>query len=119
MAFRYRSLRVYQNAIELHKTVVGLTKKFPRDFDYLVKQMRRASLSVVLNIAEGSAKSSDKDFRRYLGNALGSINELVAGADVSLQEKLVTLAEFQALEKAAEYVTNQLGSFSKRLKASS
>ena len=78
--------------------------------------MRRASLSIVLNIAEGSAKSSDKDYRRYIGNALGSVNELIAGADVALSEKIISLDEFQSLEKDAEFVTNQLGSFSKRLK---
>ena len=117
MAFRFRSLRVYQNSIDLHKEVVRLTKRFPVDFDYLRKQMRRASLSVALNIAEGSAKSSDRDYRRYIGNALGSINELVAGADVALSERLISPSEFQSLEKRAEHVTNQLGSFSKRLKS--
>lgn len=75
---RYRNFKVYQDAKEFHKLVVKLTAKFPRDFDYLVKQTRRSSLSVILNIAEGSAKNSDKDFNRYLGNSLGSINETLA-----------------------------------------
>src|SRR3989338_7283176 len=118
MAFRFRKLNVYQNSLALHREVVRLTKKFPQEFDYLRKQMRRASLSVVLNIAEGSAKNSDKDYRRYLGNALGSVNELIAGGEVALLENLISTSEFQLLEKNAEYVTNQLDGFSKRLKQS-
>src|SRR3989344_6015848 len=84
MPFRYRNLRVYQEAISFHRLVVAITKKFPHDFDYLRKQMRRSSLSVILNIAEGSAKNSDKEFGRYISIALGSINESMAGCEVAL-----------------------------------
>ncbi len=95
--------------------VVKITKSFPKDFDYLVKQLRRASLSVVLNIAEGSAKNSDKDFRRYIGNSLGSLNEAVAGCEVALVENLISQKDFDFVENLAEKLINQLGSFSKRL----
>ena len=86
MAFRYRSLRVYQEAIAFHRLIVKRTKQFPREFEYLKNQVRRSSLSVVLNIAEGSAKNSDKDFNRYLVISLGSINESMAGCEVALIE---------------------------------
>ena len=117
MAFRFRKFRVYQEAIEFHRCIVKLTKNFLLDFDYLRKQLRRASLSVVLNIAEGSAKNSDKDFRRYIGNSLGSLNEAIAGCEVALVEKLVSASDFELAEKMAENLINQLGSFSKRLKS--
>ena len=73
---------------------------------------------MILNIAEGSAKNSDKDFNRYIGNSLGSINESMAGCEVALGEQLITKQEFDAAEKAAEDLTNQLGSFSQKLKKS-
>ena len=115
MAFRFRKFRVYHEAIEFHRFVVKLTKSFPVEFDYLRKQLRRASLSVVLNIAEGSAKNSDKDFRRYIGNSLGSLNEAIAGCEVALIEKLISANDFNSVEKMAENLINQLGSFSKKL----
>ncbi len=73
---------------------------------------------MILNIAEGSAKNSDKDFNRYIGNSLGSINESMAGCEVALGEQLITKQEFGAAEKAGEDLTNQLGSFSQKLKRS-
>lgn len=95
-----------------------LSSKFPGGFLYLRDQLRRASLSVVLNIAEGSGKSSDKDFRRYLGNALGSISEVVACLEVA---KELNLLENEVLEKLNDVclsLSNQLGGFSKRLAVS-
>ena len=118
MSFRYRNFSVYQEAISFHRLMVRFTKKFPKEFDYLKNQIRRASLSVILNIAEGSAKNSDKDFNRYVGNSLGSINESMAGCEVALSEQLITAQEFDTAEKAAENLANQLGSFSQKLKKS-
>ena len=115
MAFRFRKFKIYQEAIEFHRLIVKMTKSFPRDFDYLIKQLRRASLSVILNIAEGSAKNSDKDFRRYIGNALGSLNEAIAGCEVALLENLISQADFHKAEISAENLINQLGSLSKKL----
>ena len=73
-------------------------------------------MSVPLNIAEGSAKSSDKDFARYLQNSLGSINEVVACLDISLEEKLINKTQFQKLSEESEIIAKQLGSFIKKLK---
>ena len=114
--FRYRNLRVYQEAIQFHRLMVLLTKKFPHEFEYLRNQVRRSSLSVALNVAEGSAKNSDKDFNRYIGISLGSINESMASCEVALVESLLSKSEFEKAEQAAEKLTNQLGSFSKKLK---
>src|SRR3989344_951604 len=114
MSFRFRKFKVYRDAIELYKIVIRYTKHFPRDYEYLRNQICRAELSIVLNIAEGSAKSSDKDFNRYLGNSLGSVSELVAGCEVSLYEQLMTQAQFDEIESKALAVNNQLGGFSKK-----
>ena len=116
MSFRYRDFRVYKEAIDFHRLIVRLTRKFPIDFDYIRKQIRRSFLSVVLNIAEGSAKNSDKDFNRYLVISLGSVNESMAGCEVALVESLISSSEFKSVEVAAENLVKQLGSFSKKLK---
>ena len=94
-----------------------VTKDFPKEFDYLKSQIRRAALSIILNIAEGSAKNSDKDFNRYLGNSLGSVDEAVAGCEVALSEKIISPHNFLELEKLAINISNQLGGFSKKLRS--
>mgnify|MGYP000152052447 CR=1 FL=1 len=116
MPFRFKNLKIYQGAKILHKIIVRLTRDFPQRFYYLLDQTRRASLSVVLNIAEGSGKNSDKDFNRYIGNSLGSLNELVACLEVALEEKIITKKEFEFVLEKCESLSNQLGAFSKRLK---
>ena len=113
--FRFRNFKVYKDAKEFHKLTVRLTSKFPKEFDYLTRQLRRAALSIVLNIAEGSAKKSDKDFNRYLLISLGSINEVVAGFEIAFDSTLVTNYELEEIIKQAEYIASQLGGFSKKL----
>ena len=74
---------------------------------------------MALNVAEGSAKNSDKDFNRYIGISLGSINESMASCEVALVEGLVSKSEFEKAEQAAENLTKQLGSFRVKLAKSS
>ena len=80
--------------------------------------MRRSSLSVILNIAEGAGKDSDKEFNRYLNNSLGSINETAAGIDVLFDVQLTSEFERNNLLEEAKHIADQLGGFSKRLKSS-
>ena len=76
-ARNYRELIVWQDGIKLAKTVYKLTEKFPRQEVYaLADQVRRAAVSVPSNIAEGQARKSPGDFRRFLHIALGSLAEV-------------------------------------------
>ena len=87
--FRYLEFNVYKDSRDFYKECIKLTKSFPREFWSFKDQLLRASLSVCLNIAEGSAKYSDKDFKRYLENSLGSINECYACLDIAYDNKLI------------------------------
>ena len=70
---------------------------------------------MALNIAEGSAKKSDKDFNRYIKNSLGSINETVAGLDMALESGIVDRKTFSELFELALSIAKQLGGLSKTL----
>lgn len=73
----FKSLIVWQKSMELADIVFQLTKKFPRDEMYgLTSQMRRAAVSIPSNIAEGSRRSSKKDYSQFLRIACGSAVEL-------------------------------------------
>ena len=116
MAFRYRKFKVYQDGLKLHSLIVRVTKSFPPEFRHLTDQIKRAALSIVLNIAEGSARFSDKDFNRFIGNSLGSVDEVVSCCEVALSERLIHSREFLEIEKLALEISNQLGGLSKTLK---
>ncbi len=115
--FRFLDLRVYADAKVFHRKAVFNSKSFSKEFDYLKNQLRRAALSVVLNIAEGAGKNSDKDFNRYIGNSLGSINESAACLDIAFDENLLESETYKQLLNLAENLKNSLGSLSKKLKS--
>lgn len=117
MAFRFRNFKVYQDSKVLHVKIVLLTNSFPRGFIYLADQIKRSSLSIVLNIAEGSSKQSDKDFNRYIAIALGSVDETIASLEIALDLKLISKEQFQLFQTEYESVCRQLGGLSKFLKS--
>ncbi len=117
--FRFLDFQVYKDGKILYKKVVLLTKKFPREHWELADQLRRAALSVCLNIAEGSAKFSDRDFKRYVENSLGSINESLACLDIALDNSLIGESSFDDCEILVESIAKQLGGLAKKLRSSS
>ncbi|MBE0682224.1 MAG: four helix bundle protein [Anaerolineales bacterium] len=91
-AKNYRELIVWQDAIKIAKAVYQLTGKFPKQETYaLGDQLRRAAVSVSSNIAEGQARKSPGDFRRFLHISLGSLAEV--------DTQLVLAQEFGYLSK--------------------
>jgi four helix bundle protein len=77
LAQDFQNLTVWQRAMELAEAVYELTKLFPPDELYgLTSQLRRASVSVASNIAEGRGRGSDGEFRHFLNIAQGSAFEV-------------------------------------------
>jgi four helix bundle protein len=73
----FRDLRVWQAGIELVERVYRATQKFPVEENYGLKvQMRRASVSIPSNIAEGHTRAHRKEFLNHLSVAQGSLAEL-------------------------------------------
>ncbi len=74
----YKSLDVYKRSYKLAKDIHHLTQSFPSIEKYeLGSQLRRAAISITLNIAEGyGRKDSRREFQHFLRNALGSCNEV-------------------------------------------
>lgn len=73
----HKDLIVWQKSLDLVVLVYKLVKTFPSDETYgLVSQMRRASVSIPANIAEGRSRGTRKDFRHFVYMSYGSANEL-------------------------------------------
>lgn len=90
----FEKLNVYQQAIELALDIYRLTIRFPREEKFgIIDQLRRASVSISLNIAEGSSRTK-KDFCHFLDIARGSCYELVPLLRICLELNYVTKEEF-------------------------
>jgi len=73
----YERLDVWRAAHALTLVIYRATSSFPADERYgLVSQMRRSAASIPMNIAEGSGRSTDLDYARFVANAIGSASEL-------------------------------------------
>jgi four helix bundle protein len=73
----YRDLEVWQRAMDLAKKVYRITEKFPSAERFgLTNKLRRASVSIPSNLAEGHARSSAGEFSRFISIAMGSLAEL-------------------------------------------
>jgi len=77
----YRNLEVYQLAVRFLPMTTKMIDRFPAGYASFADQMRRASLSVPLNIAEGSGKTGPADQRRFYAIARGSAMECGAIVD--------------------------------------
>ena len=79
MGESFRDLIVWQRAVQMTVSVYRLTAHFPREELYgLTSQLRRASVSVASNIAEGYARTSQGEYKHFLGMARGSNSEVQA-----------------------------------------
>lgn len=73
----YKKLKVWQDSYSFGIAIYKATKQFPKEETYgLTSQLRRAAISIASNIAEGSRRSTDKDFRSFLYIAYGSSAEI-------------------------------------------
>lgn len=78
MAFSFERLTVYQKSLDLVDDCYHLVRLFPPEERFgLIDQLRRAAISIVLNIAEGSGRTK-RDFRNFLRNARASCYECAA-----------------------------------------
>jgi four helix bundle protein len=74
---RYKELEIWKKSRLFCSEIYEITTKFPNDERFgLTNQLRRASVSIPSNIAEGSSRSSNKDFPRFLEIAIGSAYEV-------------------------------------------
>jgi four helix bundle protein len=87
----YRDLLVWQKGIDLVKEIYLLSDQFPNQEIYgLTNQIRRAAVSIPSNIAEGQGRNNNKEFRRYLKIALGSIAEIDTQLEISRSLGFIT-----------------------------
>jgi four helix bundle protein len=113
----YHRLLIWQRARDFVKLIYLHSENFPRSEEFGLKsQLRRAAVSVVLNIVEGYRRSSTKDFLHFLNIAEGSLAELEAALEISHDLDLLTDDIFVQTEVKRSEVGFLLHQFIKGLK---
>ena len=90
MSFDFEKLDVYKKALTFAEEIYSVSKNFPKEEVYgLTSQLRRASISVSANIAEGNGRYNKRDFAQFLRIARGSIYECVPLLQISLKQSYI------------------------------
>ena len=105
----YRNLVVWQKAHQLTLDVYSITTAFP-DYELygITSQLRRSSSSIPTNLAEGSGKLTDRDFRRFVNTSFGSANELEYLLFLSFCLGYLVEAEYLKLDAETKEVKKML-----------
>ncbi len=112
----FRNLKIYQRSIAYAVEIYRITGNFPKEELYgLTSQIRRAAISIALNIAEGSGNSSEKEFKRFLEIALRSDYEVMACLEIALRMKFCNQEAFTHLTAEADEIAAMIVGFSKSL----
>lgn len=116
--FRFQKLDVWQKSAASANRVYEATEAFPRrELFGLTSQLRRSSVSISANIAEGSSRSSDKDFSRFVEIAYGSLCETVSHLLIAHSRKFIAADDSARLYQDAEELAIMLTAFRKALGA--
>ena len=92
--FDFEKLKVYQDAKSLNKEILRFLKENKQIDPYIRDQLKRASISIVINIAEGSGKFSRADKRNFYTIARGSVYECVSLIELITDEENITKERF-------------------------
>jgi len=115
---RFEEIQAWQTARQLTNMVYTLSNQtgFNRDFG-LRDQIRRASVSVMSNIAEGFESRTDVQFINFLGMARASAGEVRAQLYIALDQKYMTEEQFKEASVLAEKCSRQTAKFISYLEA--
>jgi four helix bundle protein len=108
MAFDHEQLDVYRLGLEFLVLAERVIQALPKGRAHLADQLTRASISIVLNVAEGAGKFSKGDKRRYYLAARGSATESAALLDVYLRLELIAEGEHGAGKQMLERIVAML-----------
>ena len=116
--FDFENLKVYQKALEYVDFVYEMTRNFPKaEIFSLTDQFKRASISICLNIAEGSG-GSKVEFNRFLKIARRSIRECVAITEISCRQKFIGDKAKQQSRSLCSELSRMVNGLIKSLKGS-
>lgn len=112
----FRDLFIWQKAMILVTHTYKATQKFPKEELFgLTSQVRRSSISMPSNIAEGYGRQSKKEFSRFVNIAIGSLFEFQTQIEIAKNINYLNENEFKKLYEETRELEAMIVSFSKKL----
>ncbi len=113
----FRTLEVWKKSHDLALEIYRLTATFPREELYgLVSQLRRSTVSIASNIAEGAGRGTSSDFARFLDIASGSTSEVEYQLLLAHDLGYVSSCDHDELDQRVEEIRRMLAGFLRRLR---
>lgn len=107
--YYFEKLDVWQNSRIFVKIIYNITENFPEKEKFgITNQIRRASLSISANIAEGFARSSNIEKARFINVSYSSCIEVINFLILSLDLNFISEQQYEGLREEAEKISNQL-----------
>jgi len=114
---QFKELLIWKKSRLFCVQIYSATSTFPNDEKFgIVNQLRRASVSIPSNIAEGSSRSSNKDFSRFLEVAIGSAYEIETQLTISCDLGFLNIEKLEFLTKQLEEIVKMISKFRSTLK---
>ena len=115
--YTFEKLQVYQESMELVEKIYQITKDFPSFEQFgITSQLRRAALSISLNIAEGKGRYHTKIFLQFLYQARGSLYETIALIKLSHRLKYLDKPSEQELLSLSDTISTKLSNLINSMK---
>jgi len=113
---RFEDIKAWQKARDLNNEIYKISNsgEFAKDFT-LQSQIRKASMSIMLNIAEGFGRKSDREFRQFLIYSNGSSLEVQSALYIALDQNYIKKEKFEHLYSTTEEISKMIQNFSKYL----
>ncbi len=116
---RFEDIEAWQKGRELAKIIYKITAQGDIARDFALKdQLRRASVSIMANIAEGFEREGNKEFKQFLAMAKGSVGEVKSHLYVALDAGTMSQKDFNQLMALADEISRLIAGFLRYLKNS-
>ncbi|MEM7486922.1 MAG: four helix bundle protein [Bacteroidota bacterium] len=114
---RYKDLEIWKKSKVFCSEIYEITSSFPDTEKFgITNQLRRASVSIPSNIAEGCSRTSKKDFSRFLEIAIGSMYEIETQLLISLDLRFIEKTKLEELLDSLNSIIKMTSKFKSTLK---
>jgi four helix bundle protein len=113
----FKDLLIWQKAMNFVTKIYQSTRLFPKDEQFgLTSQIRRSSISIPSNIAEGFGREGNNDYLRFLNISLSSLFEIQTQLEIAKNVHYLNVTEFNLLYEDSRELERILVAFIKRIK---